>query len=145
MPLPEGYLPRKGDILTLRGIVKYGVEPNDDYVHLKIIGSSATLVVELADVEPHQRSFELGELVMHKIGWAEPGEVIATHGSYVWIFFKSNPNAEPVAALANDLLPYVIPESPPEAPPIEPPTPVDDGGCDPLRGQRMDSADVGEN
>lgn len=27
----------------------------------------------------------------------------------------------------------------------EPPQPVDDGNCDPLYGQRMDSADVGEN
>lgn len=26
----------------------------------------------------------------------------------------------------------------------EPPQPVDDGGCDPLYGQRMDSADLGE-
>jgi hypothetical protein len=26
----------------------------------------------------------------------------------------------------------------------EPPQPVDDGGCDPLYGQRMDSADMGE-
>jgi hypothetical protein len=27
----------------------------------------------------------------------------------------------------------------------EPPPPVDDGSCDPLYGQRMDSADCGEN
>jgi hypothetical protein len=27
----------------------------------------------------------------------------------------------------------------------EPPQPVDDGSCDPLYGQRMDSADCGEN
>jgi hypothetical protein len=27
----------------------------------------------------------------------------------------------------------------------EPPAPVDDGSCDPLYGQRMDSADCGEN
>ena len=27
----------------------------------------------------------------------------------------------------------------------EPPQPVDDGSCDPLYGQRMDSADMGEN
>jgi hypothetical protein len=27
----------------------------------------------------------------------------------------------------------------------EPPPPVDDGSCDPLHGQRMDSADLGEN
>lgn len=28
---------------------------------------------------------------------------------------------------------------------IEPSEPVDDGGCDPLYGRRMDSADMGEN
>lgn len=27
----------------------------------------------------------------------------------------------------------------------EPPMPIDDGSCDPLYGQRMDSADMGEN
>ena len=27
----------------------------------------------------------------------------------------------------------------------DPPAPVDDGSCDPLYGQRMDSADMGEN
>jgi hypothetical protein len=30
MPIPEGYLPRKGDVVVLHATVKYDVKPKED-------------------------------------------------------------------------------------------------------------------
>jgi hypothetical protein len=38
MPLPEGYLPREGDVLTVQAKVRFNVEPGEKDVHVRIVG-----------------------------------------------------------------------------------------------------------
>ena len=37
MPLPEGYLPREGDVLTVDVRVKHNVKPGDPYIFTKVL------------------------------------------------------------------------------------------------------------
>ena len=51
MSLPGNYQPRKGDLLTLRGKVKFNVEAGDDDVHVKLIGAEHnTVIVPLSNI-----------------------------------------------------------------------------------------------
>ena len=50
MPLPEGYLPREGDILALHAIVKYNGDSGDDRVHVKVKGHYETTSIKLSEI-----------------------------------------------------------------------------------------------
>jgi hypothetical protein len=52
MPLPEDYLPRAGDVLSIDVEVKYDVTAGDDYVFTRVIGfhTEVTLILRDPDV-----------------------------------------------------------------------------------------------
>lgn len=87
MPLPEGYLPRQGDVVVIHGIVKYNVDPGDTYADVMIEGKYSSVHIELDKIAGlHCRHWNEGDKV-HLPGRAitDVGEVIATNGDNVWI------------------------------------------------------------
>lgn len=104
MNIPENYLPRKGDVLVLHGIVRFDVE-SDEHIHLSIVGSEHTRV--LLSFENVfgliGRTWKVGDQVRTVNDHSDHGEVIAVHGTSVWVkgghFFETYDSM--------DLEPYV--------------------------------------
>jgi hypothetical protein len=90
MTLPKGYLPKKGDELLIRATVKYDVDrkrdPDDPvWVHLKPVGGHNSFVASLDAVAGlHCRKWDVGAMVTSG-EFEGTGEVIATHGTEVWV------------------------------------------------------------
>ncbi len=89
MALPKGYLPKEGDILDLRGKVKYSVDADDKDVHLVIAGQSyRPVVVPLAEiVDIYCRAWEPGDKVRFIDTDSLIGEVVAICDDQVWVKF----------------------------------------------------------
>jgi hypothetical protein len=112
MPLPEGFLPRKGDELLIRAKVSFDVEPDDEDVHLEPIGAEwKKIMIPLANVhELHQRSWKKGEKVRSR-EFDGIGLIMAIDGCWIWIKEISGENEGSMWTLeANELEPYVEPE-----------------------------------
>lgn len=124
MPLPEGYLPREGDIVVVHASVKYNVESGDDSVHLAFPGNAdRPLIMAIATIEGlFARHWDEGDAVRVIEDHACTGSVIATSGSFVWMK-NDRPGAGMTTYLANELEP--IPQPMPAGdimPAIKPPT-----------------------
>lgn len=114
MALPEGYRPRAKDIIMLRGIVAYDVDPDDKDVHVKIEGSHASAVVKLTDVESLVcRAWKKNEEVqpIHRsTQWEKPGVVLHTSGEWAWV---ADPDGTgPMTYHSNALEPWRDPKAP---------------------------------
>jgi hypothetical protein len=93
MPIPEGYLPRTGDVVVLHAVVKYDVDPTED------ADSKDGLQVWVTPMEYHSpsrvplntlvglysRHFEAEERVRLHANPRFTGIVIATHDDVVWV------------------------------------------------------------
>lgn len=109
MPLPEGYLPRKGDLISVQGTVKWDVEFNDPYIHIDVDGK--TLTLEPDKVSLVRRRWANGEKVqLSDSFWPEPGIVIAIVDDFVWV--KDPSNGEPITYPANSLKEWRDPKAP---------------------------------
>jgi hypothetical protein len=89
MPLPEGYLPRKGDEVLIRARAMHDLRPDDDAggCHFEIIGAEHKSVFLSRDqiYGLHCRKWNEGDRV-RVIGEPETvGEIVAARGKYVWI------------------------------------------------------------
>lgn len=112
MSLPEGYRPREGDVLLVRGIVAYNVEPGDPSVHVKIEGSySGKAIVTLDKVYAlARRRWEPNEKVRIPVrGMTEPGEVIGTFQDHVWV--QHPKYVAPMTYQANELQEWIDPKA----------------------------------
>jgi hypothetical protein len=130
---------RKGDKVSVTGTIKYPPD-KDERVFIKIDGSHEDLWVRKSLVTLVQAQFEVGD----RVGWeyhttSFAGEIIATSGEHAWIEYN---NGEYCTRTFSSI--EHLPDEPEAAPDEEAPQPVDDGSCDPLYGERMDSADMGE-
>jgi hypothetical protein len=108
MPLPEGYLPRRGDELLIRAKVSFDVEPDDEDVHLEPIGAEwKKIMIPLADVHDlHCRTWKKGEKVT-QANWGS-GTIIAVHENMVWVQLALTGGLATFEA--NALEPYIDPE-----------------------------------
>lgn len=83
MPLPPGYLPREGDVLTVTGVVKYNVRDSDDDVSLNIEGTYTPVRAHLTAVDRVvSYNFEVGDRVLHR---GFPVHIRAILGSAAWV------------------------------------------------------------
>lgn len=95
MPLPEGYLPREGDVVVLHAVVKWDVKPSEDAddsdgllkVFVRPIGGYTDHRVPVNTlVGVHSRRFAEGERVrVIGDGPVAQGVVISTHEDVVWM------------------------------------------------------------
>jgi hypothetical protein len=108
MPLPEGYLPRRGDELLIRAKVSFDVETDDEDVHLEPIGAEwKKVMIPLAEVYAlHCRTWKKGEKVT-QANWGS-GTIIAVHENMVWVQLALTGGLATFEA--NALEPYVDPE-----------------------------------
>lgn len=87
MPLPEGYLPREGDILILHAVVETNTRPDSDTAYVKVNGRYGAMNVDLDKiVGVFARHFDEGDIV-RSIGdmTGQNGTVIAMYEGMVWI------------------------------------------------------------
>jgi uncharacterized protein YoaH (UPF0181 family) len=91
MPLPEGYLPRKGDIVVLHAVVKHDVDRSDSLVFLNIVGDYSQISVAAEKIEQlWSRHWDAGDaiqLISRDLAGRRPGEVMSVDGEMVWIKF----------------------------------------------------------
>lgn len=96
MPLPEGYLPREGDILLICVEVKYDLDQDDiaadkdPHVHVFPIGNKySSFHLPMSGIESlHCLHWDVGAEVQLKHHQAEgrlPGEVMAIHAEMAWV------------------------------------------------------------
>jgi len=115
MPLPKGYLPREGDILTIDLVVKHDVKGDDSYVFTKVLGAYTDVAFTLDDTDIYvrlkRRSWREGEGVIHRAHPQWWGEVISTHGDHAVIALDED--ADPRGSVGrlrifhcNELLPF---------------------------------------
>lgn len=87
MSLPEGYLPREGDVLVLHVAVKYDVDPGEKNVFVIIPPNKHNM--EFVPLESFvgvkRRQWKEGAKVRHRDISGMFGEVVAMSGDYVWI------------------------------------------------------------
>lgn len=72
---------RKGDIVTVKAVVEFDTTATDTDMHVKI-GSFATAMVELSDVEPSRLNLVRGDVVFYN---EVKMTVIAVDGDNVWV------------------------------------------------------------
>lgn len=127
MLLPEGYLPRRGDVLVLHGTVKYDVVEKEDREHdglkvfIRLDSDHSDRRVSLDTVVGiYSRKWEPGNLV-RLIGERDEDvfEVVAVSGQHAWCKLEK-PGCDPSFGtyLANDLEAapeFVEPAAPPRA------------------------------
>ncbi len=118
MPLPEGYLPREGDVLIAHVEVKYDVDASDENVHVFPVGARyRDFALPLGNVIGlYCRRWSANDEVTFP-GMAGVGKVLAVHEDQVWVLF---PDEAPQTFPANELQPgrEMIPPEP------APPTPA---------------------
>jgi hypothetical protein len=112
MPLPEGYLPRKGDELLIRVTVRNDYGKNDgSLVSVTVTGAPHHQFFAYLDKvhSIYARKWSEGDRVQNSEGW---GEVVAVHDDQVWVKLLHGNKEFAMAGLmitadANDLDPYV--------------------------------------
>lgn len=106
MPLPNGYLPRKGDLLLIRVKVKHDVSEGEEDVHFSLPGREySSHIVELTEIAAlHCRAWEAGDKIVYR---GNPGEVVATCGTEAWIRDYHADQMKTVSA--NELIPMPEP------------------------------------
>ena len=85
MPLPTGYKPRKGDILSIHATVKHNFTASGGDIYLEVDGHFSTIALKSEQIDRIVRQkFEIGSRVlisdMNQIGF-----VRAISGDYAWI------------------------------------------------------------
>lgn len=87
MTLPTGYLPREGDLLTIRCRVRFNVDAGETEVHVAIVGADyKTFLLSFSDiVDLHCRAWEPHDKVKKEDAI---GEVIAVDDGVVWVKFE---------------------------------------------------------
>jgi len=127
MPLPEGYRPRKGDVLIAHVTAYTDVDPEDTQVWATLPGKPHSRhFIDLEDIAGvYSRHFEPGEKV-RSVGdfTGQAGEVVAVHEGFVWI---KDGHGQMQTIAANELEAVVDPvdrsfvEPAPQAPPYDSP------------------------
>lgn len=93
MPLPEGYLPREGDILVIHVQTQFNVEPHDTNVHVRLLreNSYKKFGMPLKDVEGlwarHWNIDDEVQFIAVDPDGRRPGKVLAVDGELVWVKF----------------------------------------------------------
>ena len=114
MPLPEGYLPRKGDELLIRVRARRDTDKLDDPIMgaFEVVGREHNVFYLPID-QIHSlycRAWNVGEKVLYK-HFNGPAEVIATYGNQAWIKNLDNNKGKYTVqtwtADANDLKPWI--------------------------------------
>lgn len=87
MPLPEGYLPREGDVLILHGVVAHTMRREDsENVFVKLEGRHSSVMVDLASIVGiKQRHWEPGDIVRKIADPAVSGTIVAVCDGWVWM------------------------------------------------------------
>jgi hypothetical protein len=86
MPLPEGYLPREGDVLVLHGTVKFDYDPGEEKVWIRLMDHWEDDRIPISSVVGvHCRKWEQGEQVRHRNVEHCFGEIVATCDDMVWV------------------------------------------------------------
>lgn len=133
MPLPEGYLPRKGDVVVLHAVVKYDVNPkedadSDDGVQVWVTPLehySASRIPLKTLVGLYSRSFAEGERVRVKgEGPVAQGVVISTHEDVVWMKLDENAGFGTYFSCGLEPVPDPLDEPFVEAPAAPAPSPM---------------------
>jgi hypothetical protein len=76
---------RKDDVVAVRAVVRFDVDPNDDNVHVRLDRWHDTRV-PLADVlSIEERVWRIGERVRNVNDHEDRGRVIAVHGTVAWV------------------------------------------------------------
>jgi hypothetical protein len=123
MPLPQGYLPREGDVLVVHAVVKYDVSSEDqESVFVRPLGYYSDCRLNLSTIVGlHARKWEPGEAATHA---GAPVTVIAVDDDQAWVKYASGGRASvhvnsldavPEAVDPVDL-PFTEPVKPPAAP-----------------------------
>lgn len=130
MPLPDGYFPRRDDVLILHARVKHNVRGDDTtHVFVRPEGHYADIMLELDSVVGvHALHWDEGARIQSIGDNPVAGVVIGTHDDRVWVKFDSGgfatrgatelrpePNPEPVAK-TDELGPRLVDTAAPEAP-----------------------------
>jgi hypothetical protein len=113
MPLPEGYLPRKGDIVLVQARAKrdaYKDEP-DIQCYFEIVGYETNkffmTVSEIHSI--YSRNWEVGETVK-SLEFDGPGTICGVSDPYVWVKCETGEDAGGMYTIdANELEAYVEP------------------------------------
>lgn len=105
MPLPEGYLPREGDVLVVHCTTKYDVDPSDSNVHIIHPGRhTSSLTIELQEVVAlYCRKWNEGDRIIDASNVGQPGTVIAVDETSLWIKFDDGHRE---TAEANAVVPF---------------------------------------
>jgi hypothetical protein len=120
MPLPEGYLPREGDILVIHVQTQFDVEPTDKNVHVRLLGGNSyqKFGMPLMDVERlwarHWNVDDEVQLISADPAGRRPGKVLAVDGERVWVKFydKDSPH-EHMTLHINQIEPRQLPPTGP--------------------------------
>lgn len=81
--LPTDYKPRKGDVLLIRGTVKYDGELIGSCAHVTVAHYSMFVGQELiAGIE--SRRFKIGDILERPSSGGILVEVLAMHGDHIW-------------------------------------------------------------
>lgn len=130
MPLPEGYLPRDGDVLVLHGTVRFNFDAGDHDVHVildrRFTHTSTTVPLDQV-VGIHSRKWEPGDQVRSVKSLHHFGEVVATIDGWVWVKYALGSISEGTMQTfeANDLEAVGGGEPFAEPPPMPQPAPSD--------------------
>jgi hypothetical protein len=98
MSLPEGHLPRKGDIVLIKARAKRDSRPGDDLPHyFEIVGHEHQSFFPDKDDQClhslYSRNWNIGDRV-RVIAWPDTaGEVIAIHGEWMWVVINAGENS----------------------------------------------------
>jgi hypothetical protein len=117
MPLPEGYLPREGDVLTVDVEVKHNVRPGDAYIFTKLVDSYGDVALHMKEASTYtlkRRTWREGdEILADEEGCTNPnfGTVLIVDGDRVVVKLNEKSDAfKDDGGLAifhcNDLLPW---------------------------------------
>lgn len=78
---------RKGDVVSVRGTVKYDIDEGEDRLFVRVDGGTEDLWVKAASVTMVRQSFEVDDWVMWGEGFltGECGQIVGISGEHAWI------------------------------------------------------------
>ena len=88
MPLPEGYLPREGDVVVVHAVVEhdYHATSSTKMVALAPRKYAQTFYIDLDQIIGiHRYKWEVGDLVTYSVFGV--GQIIAMHEDLLWVRF----------------------------------------------------------